>query len=117
MSGLIPVHPSITEMSERDRERLYLDDAPRWVGPTAPTTRDSETARFLLEHYARRLADAVVDGEGDEWLMDCRRRDYVEARARHDRMEQLERDTIYARGAEGFAGWIVRAPSVSAPPV
>ena len=108
MSRLIPVHSSITEMSERDRERLYLDDAMRWVGPTAPTQRDNDRSRYWLEDCARRLADAVVDGDADEWLLDWRRRDYVDARAAHARLEQLERDHIWVRGAEGFAGWIVR---------
>lgn len=107
MSRLIPVHPSITGMSADDRDRLYLDDEPRWVGPTAPSQRQVELAQWILDDAARRLAEIVVDEIGDEWLLVLRRRDYIDARARRAQLESIERH-IYGTGSEGFAGWIVR---------
>lgn len=107
MSGLIPVHSSITEMSERDRERLYLDDAPRWVGPTAPSVRDLERAEYWRDHCARRLADAVAIEDVDDFVMRCRSADYVNALTDLAQLE-LVRKHVDARGAQGFAGWIVR---------
>lgn len=107
MSRLIPLHPSITEMSAEDSERLYLDDEARWVGPTAPTNRYYDLCRYVLEDAARRLADLVVDGDADEWLLELRRRDYIDARARQTQLDTIDRHR-YAHGAEGFAGWIIR---------
>lgn len=109
MSTLIPVHPSITEMSESDCERLYLDDEPRWVGPSAPTTRYVEGLRYFAEREAQRLADFIVDGDpSDDYTLQARRENYARARAELRRVEALDKH-LYARDAEGFAGWIVRS--------
>lgn len=107
MSTLIPVHPSITELPDEDRDRLYLDDELRWVGPTAPSTRYVELCAFILDDAARRLSDVIVDDGPDEWLVEYRRRDYIDARARMRQLEAIERHR-FAPGAEGFAGWIIR---------
>jgi hypothetical protein len=98
----------IAELSAEDRERLYLDDMPRWIGPTAPSTKYVQRSLQLAAWRATELADFMLDADPDDgWRLKYLQEDYARARALVRRLEAIERH-LYTRSAEGMAGWIVR---------
>lgn len=90
-------------------DRPLLSDEPRWVGVTPPDSDYLDKVKFLADHHATRLADAVVDGEREQWWLDYLRENYLDAREQL-RVAENAYDRMWVEsGRQGrFAGWLIR---------
>lgn len=76
----------------------------RWVGVTPPDGSRLIHLEQMVGRDARRVADFILDGDGDEFILGWRVKDYARIRDQLAR-EQSIHDRMWK--SRMFAGWLV----------